>query len=91
MVTEVTEQKAVKFGISHCDHPRTGAKTVYSLSINIQDCHIDVSASHYAHTIGYYVKFAIFNLQPSDIKALGEALITESLKIGMEEKAETPA
>ena len=91
MVTKETEQKAVEFGISHCAHPQTEDKTEYSLGINIEDCHVDCSTSHYNHKIGYYAQFTIFNLQPSDIKALGEALITESLKIGIEEKAEIPA
>ena len=96
MVTKATgqeedESKAVEFGISHCAHPHAGATTEYSLGINIQDCHIDVSTSHYDHTIGYYAKFTIFNLQPSDINALGLALIIEALKIEMGEKVETPA
>ena len=89
--TKVEEEPTpVEFGVSHCQHSTTSGRTEYSLDVNIEDCHVDMTASGYQPQVGSYVKVGIYNLQPSDIKALGEAIIKEALKIEMEQ-AETPA
>jgi len=88
--TKVAEDpKPVEFELSHCHHEFAGENS-YNIGIGFEDCKTSMDTFAWGFKQGYHIKLAIFDLQPSDIKSLGEAIIKEALKIEMEEKAETP-
>jgi len=86
MATEMKKQdkkvKPKKIAINHCRHELSG-NVDYSLGINFEDCHATMDAASWDHKPGHYAEFTLFDLQPSDIKALGEAIIAEAIKIEM--------
>ena len=75
MATEMKKQdkkvKPKKIAINHCRHELSG-NVDYSLGINFG-----------CRQLGPHAEFTLFDLQPSDIKALGEAIIAEAIKIEM--------
>ena len=80
METETQEpqtQEIPKIEVGHCKHHEND----YSLSINVQDRHVGLSAYNWSHRIGYHACLDIYDLTPDDIQRLGELLITEALKI----------
>ena len=83
---EETQQIPPKgFNVSHCQHT-----DAYSLGLSIEDSHVAISTAHYPATPGNYCNIDIYGCQPGDIKAIGEAILKEALKIEMEQEAETP-
>jgi len=76
---QTQETPAIK--VSHCKHN----KGDFSLRINVENRHVDLTTYNWDHMIGYHASIGIFDLTPDDIQRLGEMLITEALKI----KAET--
>jgi len=84
METEIQEpqtQEIPAIKVSHCKHN----KGDYSLRIDVENRHVDLTAYNWDHMTGYHAGISIFDLTPDDIQRLGEMLYTEALKI----KAET--
>lgn len=79
-VQEETQQKPQGFRITHTHHD----KGDYSISIETENRHISLTTWSYNHRPGYRAGIAIFDLTINDIQKLGEALITEALKIKAE-------
>ena len=89
-VEESKQEAPVKFELSHTHHTFSAVDS-YSVSINFENCKTTMDTFPWTRRMGYHIDLSIFDLQVSDIKALGEALITEALKIKLGKEAETPA
>lgn len=73
------------FEISHCKHEVSGGVN-YSVSIATEDVHTSHDVISWDHKPGHQSQYNVFGLQTDDLKALGQALIQEALKIELEEK-----
>lgn len=66
-----------KIGITHYIH----GKRDYSLSIHLEDVHIDLSTSHFGSHPGNHAEFTIFSLTADDIQDLATLLANKALKL----------
>ena len=73
------------FEISHCRH-EVSEGTNYSLSIATEDVHTSHDVISWDHKPGHQSQYNVFGLQTADVKALGQALIEEALRIELEKK-----
>lgn len=73
------------FEISHCQHG-TPTGHIYSLGIATENVHTAHDVISWDHQKGHLAKYDIYGLEIVDIKALGQALIQEALRIELEEK-----
>lgn len=75
----------LKFEVTHCKHDGSGGAS-YSLSIQVEDVHTTHDVISWGHKPGHRCDYTVFGLQTDDIKAVGQALIEEALRIELEEK-----
>ena len=56
----------------------------YSLGVDIEDAHIDVSTFYRTHHKGNSISLTIFDMTTAKIKALGQAILEQAVKLEME-------
>jgi len=73
----IETEKKPEIKISHTQHN----EDEYSISLEIEDRHVSLSTYGWSHKQGYMADVSIFDLSVDEIQKLGEALITEALRI----------
>ena len=77
-----TETLQIELSASHTNH----SNDKYSISIDVRNAHTSLSSHSYPHIPGTCSDLVIYGLTVPDIKALSQAILTEALKIEMEDK-----
>ena len=63
-----------EFKVSHCRH----GDNQYSLSIAVDDIHVDLSTHSYTHLPGHHVDVTFYNLGPEGVMDLAKLLADEA-------------